>query len=316
MVSDTRDLAVIYLKGFCMGMADAVPGVSGGTIALITGIYERLIAAITAIEPDRIRRVLSGVRPRDRGTAWEALLEMDAFFLAALGVGVVTAVVAVTGAVEYAVHAYPVPTFGFFLGLIAASALVLADAVSLDTPGRVVAALFGFALAFVVSGEAAAGLGHSLPVVFFAGSIAVSAMILPGVSGSLILFILGQYTYMTETLSRVREGVVGLAGGGDIAAVFDPSVVAAVFIAGAVVGLFTVSHAVRYALEHARRATLAFLVALIVGALRAPLLRIDRALAETGRGWTPDVLAVVLGTALVGGAVVVLIERYLGGVDY
>ncbi len=316
MVSDIREWVVVYFKGFCMGMADAVPGVSGGTIALITGIYERLIAAITAIEPDRILQVLAGVRPRDRGAAWEALREMDFFFLVSLGVGIVTAVVAVTGAVEYAVHAYPVPTFGFFFGLIAASALVLYDTVSLDTPGRIAAAILGFSLAFVVSGEAAAGLDHSLPVVFFAGSIAVSAMILPGVSGSLILLILGQYTFMTETLSRVREGVTGLVRGGDLAAVFDPGVTAAVFVAGAVVGLFTIAHAVRYALEHAREATLAFLVALIVGALRAPLLRIGRALAETGRGWTPDVLAVVVGTALVGGVAVVLIERYLGGVDY
>ena len=316
MVDDIRELAVVYLKGFCMGMADAVPGVSGGTIALITGIYERLIAAITAIEPDRVLQVVAGVRPRDRGAAWAALEEMDALFLGALGVGVVTAVVAVTGAVEYAVHAYPVPTFGFFVGLIAASALVLAHTVSLDTPRRVAAALGGFALAFVVSGEAAAGLGHGLPVVFFAGSIAVSAMILPGISGSLILFILGQYTYMTETLGRVRDGVVGLVDGGDVAAVFDPAVVATVFVAGAVIGLFTVSHAVRYALEHARKATLAFLVALIVGALRAPFLRIDRALAETGRAWSPDVLAVVAATALAGGAVVILVERYLGGVDY
>lgn len=112
MATDIREWAVVYLKGFCMGMADAVPGVSGGTIALITGIYERLIGAITAIESDRILQVVSGVHPRDRNAAWEALEEMDALFLAVVGAGIVTAILTVTGAVDYAVHAYPIPRLG------------------------------------------------------------------------------------------------------------------------------------------------------------------------------------------------------------
>lgn len=141
-------------------------------------------------------------------------------------------------------------------------------------------------------------------------------MILPGISGSLILFILGQYTYMIETLARVRTGAIRLVQDGNTAVMFDSSMTALVFIAGAVVGLFTVAHAVRYALEHARQATLAFLVALIVGALRAPLLRIDAVLTQTGRGWTPNVLVMVCVMAIVGGAVVLLIERYLGDINY
>src|SRR6056297_2148773 len=88
---------IIYLKGICMGTADAVPGVSGGTIALVTGIYERLIGAITAVSPGRLREFLGVVVPGEtRADAWRAAREMDLVFLAVLGTGVVTAVITVT----------------------------------------------------------------------------------------------------------------------------------------------------------------------------------------------------------------------------
>ena len=217
MRTDPRALAVVYLKGFAMGTADAVPGVSGGTIAFITGIYERLIAALTAIGPGRVRATLAGVLPGRRDAAEAALREMDVPFLLALGSGMVTAIVFVTSSVEYAAEAHPLPTFGFFFGLIAASAVVLWENVSLDTRNRRVAAAAGFLLAFLVSGNAVSGLGHSPVVTFVAGSIAISAMILPGISGSLILLILGQYLFIVGTLSALREAVVGVVTGSESA---------------------------------------------------------------------------------------------------
>lgn len=306
----------IYLRGLCMGTADAIPGVSGGTIALITGIYERLIAAVTAVSPKRLLSILEGIRPSARERAYRALVEMDLIFLVTLVFGVGTAVVAVTSIVEAAVDHYPVPTFGFFLGLIAASAIVLAIDVALDTPRQIAAGAAGFLLAFFVSGQAATGLGHDLPVVFVAGAIAVSAMILPGISGSLLLLLLGQYTYLTGTVASLRETVVQVASGSDPSTLLAPATVSVVFVAGALVGLFTVAHAVRWALEHHRQATLAFLVALVAGALRAPLIQIGIALKESGRGWSPGVVAVVVGTAVVGAVVVVAVERYAGGIEY
>ncbi|MFB6129196.1 MAG: DUF368 domain-containing protein, partial [Salinigranum sp.] len=157
-----RRWLVVYLKGVCMGAADAVPGVSGGTIALITGIYERLIGAVTSITPARVWRVLSGVRPSERTEAVSSLFEMDGVFLFFLGAGIATAVVTVTRVLEVAINQVPVPTFGFFFGLIAASAVVLFGEVRFDTSGRIAAALAGFLLAFVVSGRAAANLGTGL----------------------------------------------------------------------------------------------------------------------------------------------------------
>lgn len=126
---------VVYLKGVSMGAADAVPGVSGGTIALITGIYERLIGAVTSITPGRIKRVLAGVVPGNRDDAIAAMREVDIGFLLTLGAGIATAIVTIMRVLEIAIEQQPVPTFGFFFGLIAASAVVLYAQVS--STGRV-----------------------------------------------------------------------------------------------------------------------------------------------------------------------------------
>lgn len=306
-----RAWVVVYLKGVCMGAADSVPGVSGGTIALIAGVYERLIGAITAINATRVRQFVSGFVPGSRHSAYAAFLEMDGVFLVVLGSGIITAVVTITRVLAVAIETLPVPTFGFFFGLIAASAVVLYSEVSLATRGRQVAAVAGFVLAFVVSGSAAASLGSGLVVTLVAGAIAVSAMILPGISGSLLLIILGQYEHMVGSLKAFVDALLGLVTGGSTTAVVEPGTTVAVFVAGAVVGLFTISHAVRRALEHYREATLAFLVSLIVGALRAPVVRVDDAVGQ----WTTEVVAVFVAAALVGGVLVVLLDRYAGVID-
>ena len=301
---------VVYLKGLCMGAADAVPGVSGGTIALVTGIYGRLIAAITAVSPARVSAVALGPLPGRRGRAVDALRAVDAGFLVALVAGVFTAIVTVTRVVHVGIQSAPVVTFGFFFGLIGASAWVLLSEVSLDSPRRVVAAVVGFLLAFVASGEAAAALGQGLPVTVLAGAIAVSAMILPGISGSLLLIILGQYEYMTGTLSAFVDALLAVPFGGPVAPVADAGTVVVAFVAGAFVGLFSVAHAVRWALERDRAATLAFLVALIVGALRAPVVRTTGRLAELGGAWTPTTVGVFVAAAVAGAFLVVVLERY------
>jgi len=126
-----RAFVGIYLRGLCMGAADAVPGVSGGTIALITGIYERLIAAITAVEPRRLRRIGSGIDPARRADAVDALRELDVGFLLAVGAGILTAVVTILRVVSVLLDVAPVGTYGFFFGLIGASAAVLYSEVSL-----------------------------------------------------------------------------------------------------------------------------------------------------------------------------------------
>ena len=298
----------VYLRGVCMGAADAVPGVSGGTIALITGIYDRFVAALTAIDPGRIRAVLSDLRRGDVRGVHETLVRMDAYFLAALGLGVVTAVLVVSRIVDVALEFIPGPTFAFFFGLIAASAVVLADEVALDTPGRVASAVAGFAAAFLVSGATASALGSGPLILFVTGAIAISAMVLPGISGSLLLLLLGQYEYLVGTLHDFVDALTRLADGGTVASVVDPGRVVAIFSAGALVGLFSVAHVIRFALERRREATLAFLVSLIVGALRAPA---ERILAETAR-WDAVAVGVLSAAAIIGAAVVLLFDHYAG----
>jgi len=301
----------VYLRGLAMGAADAVPGVSGGTIALITGIYDRLVTALTDVEPGRIAAVLRGLLRRDRATVADALRAMDAAFLVSLGLGVVSAVLVVSRVVEVALAEAPAATYAFFFGLIAASAVVLYETVAVDTPGRAVAALAGFLLAFFVAGATTGGLGDGPLFVFVTGAIAISAMVLPGISGSLILVVLGQYEYLVDTLHDFVDAVLSLVDGGSIGAAVDPGTVVATFVAGAVVGLFTVAHAIRFALDRWREATLAFLVSLIVGALRAPVERIADATTA------PDAaFAAVVGVAMVVGAAVVLAFDRYAGVEY
>jgi len=315
VMTTLRDLVGIYLRGLGMGAADAVPGVSGGTIALITGIYERLIGAITAVDPGRLRVVLGGLRAEGRPEALAALREIDTPFLLALGAGIATAVVTVLRVIAILLETNPVETYGFFFGLIGASAAVLYGDVSLSTRGRRAAAASGFLLAFLLSGYAAGALGSSLPVVFVAGGVAVSAMILPGVSGSLLLLMLGQYEYMSTALSRFTDALAGLLDGGATAAAVDTAVPVVTFMAGGVVGLLTIAHSVRWALDRYREATLAFLVSLIVGALRAPVEQTTLELVGAGLEWTPRIVGLFLLFAVGGAAAVLLVDRLAGGIE-
>ena len=294
-----RAWVIVYVKGFCMGTADAVPGVSGGTIALIVGIYERLVTAVAAIGPETIEP-LGRIHTPDGRTAFrDVLVEMDAPFLIVLGAGIMTAVITVLRVVDTAVEAYPAHTFAFFFGLIAASVVVLRGMVSFDTRGRIGAGALGFLLALVVAGEVAASGLHSPPILFLAGMVAIPAMILPGISGSLVLVIIGQYDYMAGALSAFVDALAGLAVGGELSAVVEPGIDVTAFMAGAVVGLLSVARAVKWALKSYRAATLTFLVALMAGGLRAPGDRIVRDLPATTEGLVGVVIAGLVGALLV-----------------
>jgi len=307
-----RSLLVVYLKGVCMGAADAVPGVSGGTIALITGIYERLIGAITAVTPERVVEVLAAPFPGHRDDARAAFLAIDGPFLLALGTGVLSAVLIATRALHVALESEPVLTFGFFFGLIAASAVVLRGQASLDTPGRIGAAVVGFLLAFLSAGRAAAALPSSPLVTVAVGAVAISAMVLPGISGSLILVILGQYEFLVARLTAFVDGLLGLVVGGSVESILDPAATVVAFLVGAVVGLFTVAHAVRWALVRYRYATLTFLVSLVVGGLRAPVVKAGEDLSA---GWTADAILAFGLAAVVGVLLVGVLEYYTDSIE-
>jgi putative membrane protein len=300
-----------------MGTADAVPGVSGGTIALIAGVYERLIAAVTAVTPGRFVDGVRTLTPLDGGISLDraaaVLEEVDGWFLIALLAGILSAVVVVTRIVDVANEAVPVLLFGFFFGLIAASGLILLRAVSIRTVSEVVAAVAGFTVAFVVSGYGAVLDDSGLLVVFGAGALAVSAMILPGISGSLVLVILSQYEKMSSVLSDFVDALAGVVTGESFGPVVDHGVVVATFVCGGLVGLFTISRLIRRALDANREVTLAFLVALVIGALRAPIVTLNG--EDYSVVWSTDTIGAFAGAAVVGAAVVLVLDWYAVDLD-
>jgi len=316
-IPPVREWGRTFLVGLFMGTADAVPGVSGGTIALIAGVYERLIAAITAVTPGRFLDGVRALTPLDGGISLDraaaVLEEVDGWFLIALLVGIMSAVIVVTRVVDVANEAAPVLLFGFFFGLIAASGVILLRAVSIRTVAEGVAALAGFVVAFVVSGYGEVLESGGLPVVFGAGALAVSAMILPGISGSLVLVILSQYERMSSTLSDFVDSLVGVVTGNGVAPVVDHGVVVVTFVCGGLVGLFTISRLIRRALDANREVTFAFLVALVIGALRAPIVTLNG--EEYGVVWSTDVVGAFAGAAVVGAAVVLVLDWYAVDID-
>ncbi|ERG89061.1 MAG: putative membrane protein [halophilic archaeon J07HX5] len=293
-----RASVIVYLKGLAMGAADAVPGISGGTIALITGIYGRLITAVTRLDP-RVITSLGDVRTGTGRAALTAQLRhMDVPFLLTLGTGIATAVVIVARGVEAAFASAPGLAYAFFFGLIGASAVVLYEQRWLTRPRLVIASGGGFVVAFVVAGATTSGgPGHGLLVLFVAGAIAVAGMVLPGISGAFLLLLLGQYEYLAETLNTFVDGLT--AG-----VIRKTAVDITAFVAGASIGLFTVAYVVRWALERSRAATLAFLLSLMLGALRLPVEEVDTAV----RTWTPVTTGAVLGVAVLGASVGLLMN--------
>jgi putative membrane protein len=309
--SDPRELLGVYLRGLAMGSADTVPGVSGGTIALVTGIYERLIAAITAVDVGALRSAWQLHRPAGRAAFLDLVERADVPFLGALGLGVATAVVTVAQVMSRLVDAYPAVTFAAFFGLIAASAVVLYDEVDVFEPRRLAVAVCGVVVAALVGGRVGLNGSHGPVIVFVAGTVAVSAMVLPGLSGAFLLILLGQYEYMLGKLKAFTGAIPALADGGSLDAVIEPGTDVVVFVGGAVVGLLTVAYVVRWALARYRVATLTFLVSLMVGGLRVPGQRVLASLDPTPGG----VAAVVLA-GLLGAAGVLALDRYTDDLDY
>ncbi len=310
VVVDRLELLRAYGYGLCMGTADALPGVSGGTVALLLGFYGRLIAAVTAFTPWRAVDILQGYRAEQRPRAREALLELDLGFLLPLGVGMATAVVLIADIVSSLAKSHPVAMFGFFTGLIAASAITLGRNLTFTTPGHAVTAIAGAGLALLVAADLVTLPGSGPTVIVVAGAIAVSAMILPGISGSLILILLGQYVFLSSELSAFVRAIGDLLGDGSLAAVVDPGTTVVLFVAGGVVGLLSIARVVRAAMARRRELTFVFLVSLVAGSTPAPLTNIGQTHA-----WTTETITLTAAWAIVGAVALFGLEYLVGGFE-
>lgn len=277
----------IYLRGLAMGAADVVPGVSGGTVAFLTGIYERLLEAIRAVHP-RLWRLR---RERGWGALWQAV---DGNFLSLLVAGIVTSIVSLARIITWALAEHRILLMAFFFGLILASILYLLRLLRPLRGGAWFCLVLGCGVALGVVGLNPMTLPATLPWLFCGGAIAICAMILPGVSGSFLLLLLGLYEPVltaVRDLDAVRLGV---------------------FMAGCVTGLLSFSHALGWLLRHWRQPTLALLTGFLLGSLalvwpwRLPegtLLSPLQYAAETGLAsqWPVALLVTAGGFAMVMG---------------
>lgn len=287
----------VFLRGMLMGAADVVPGVSGGTMAFITGIYDRLVGAIAAFDLQLLRLLRRG----DWRGAWA---HVDASFLLTLLAGILASVVSLAHAITRLLEQQPLLLWSFFSGLICASALLLVRRVSRWHGAARVGLVAGAALALAIGLSPALSL-PALPLSFFlAGSLAICAMILPGISGSFILVLLGLYPAVLGAVRDLQWLTLLL------------------FAGGAGCGLLLFSRLLHHLLARHHAATLATLTGFLVGSLpllwpwKAPpagdamrlLLPWDYA-ARVGDPQWPACLLL----ALCGIAVVWLIERRWGG---
>ena len=232
----------VYLSGVLMGAADVVPGVSGGTIAFIVGVYDRLINALSGVNKASLAMLFKG----DVKALWR---HFDGGFLLPLGAGVVTSIFLLAGLITHLLAVYPSYLWSFFFGLILASAYFLINQISgfswRHFFGLIVGVAVGASLSLLVPTQ----LNTSYVMVFFSGMIAICAMILPGISGSFLLLMMGMYGFI---LSAVKSM--------DFAVIFT-------FAVGALIGLLTFSKILHYLLNHVRSMTLSFLTGVMLGAL-------------------------------------------------
>ena len=239
----------IALKGAAMGMAEVVPGVSGGTIAFVTGIYERLLESITAFHP----KLLSLYKTGGIRAVW---LEIQGPFLLNLLIGMAVGLGVGVFAITYFLETFPPIIWAFFFGLILASAWYIGRMVSPWSITSVLAILVGFGVALaIVMGTPGQG-NTSLWFVFLSGVIAISALLLPGISGSFILLLLGMYSYIVPTVKSA------LSGGGS-----EDYMVIITFALGCLTGLATFSRFLSWLFKRFPQPTLALLTGFMLGSL-------------------------------------------------
>lgn len=292
-----RKLIEIYLKGIFMGLADIIPGVSGGTIAFITGIYERLITAIKSLNPMvLVYGLLMPFNSKYSRKFKENLKAMDLKFLLILLFGISTAFMGASKVILIALNNFPTYTYSFFFGLILASAIMIYEQVENLEFKTILTGSLGFVFAFLLVGQETVQFSHTIPMVFVSGMIAICAMILPGISGSFMLLFLGQYEYMLEALQNFSTQY--------------PVLIA--FIIGALIGLLSFTRVLSYLFKTHKSLIVAVLVGLMLGALRLPasrILYISQYYPSLPFSWNFLTISLTLLSGIIGIVVVFKLEE-------
>ncbi len=232
----------VFLRGMLMGAADIVPGVSGGTMAFITGIYDTLLGSIRAVDLTCLKLLLRG----DIRGAW---YHVNGSFLLALLAGIATSILSLARLISWLLEQHPVPLWAFFFGLILSSALVLLRQVGAWNSPRLASLLAGVSIAALIALSPVVNMEFGLAGVFLSGFVAICAMILPGISGSFILVLLGMYGTVLMALKSLDIGFI------------------AVFAVGAAAGLMSFSRLLHYLLHRFHAGTMALLTGFLFGSL-------------------------------------------------
>ena len=233
-----------------MGAADVIPGVSGGTIAFITGIYDQLIGSINSINAEAVKLFFTGKFKE----FWK---HINGTFLLSLFCGILFSVVALAGLMQYLLESHPIQTWAFFFGLIVASSLFILRGIEGWNLKAVIFLILGIGLGVTVCTLSPTTTPDALWFIFLSGAIAICAMILPGISGSFILLILGKYKFIMEAITGLTTGQ----------AVGENLVILGVFAVGAVCGIIAFSRILNWLLSRYHKQTLLVLAGFIIGSL-------------------------------------------------
>lgn len=234
---------IVALKGFGMGAANVVPGVSGGTIALLTGIYSDIVGALNAVtEKETWKSLLHG-----RFREFWRLIKGD--FLVALLVGVLLSVFSLAKLVTWCLTYYPILTWAFFFGLILASAVVMVRGIKDFRGVDLIPAVIGLALGLVICTMSPTKTTDDIWFIFLCGAISICAMILPGISGSFILLVMGKYHYIMQAITDLNWPVIIMFG------------------VGCVVGILAFAKLLHWLLARWERQTMLVLLGFVFGSL-------------------------------------------------
>ncbi|NBW37393.1 MAG: DUF368 domain-containing protein [Cytophagia bacterium] len=236
------DYILLYLKGIAMGAADVIPGVSGGTVAFISGIYDELLNSIKAIDADAIK-LLFRLRIVD---FWK---KINGNFLITLFAGIITSLLSLAKLMTHLLQTQPILIWSFFFGLILVSAPLVLREIKHWTAGAVVSFIIGVVVAYYITVVTPTESPNNLFFIFFSGALAICAMILPGISGAFILLLIGKYQYMITALIEFNIPIV------------------LVFISGCLIGIISFSRLLSWVLNKYHSIAVAVLAGFMIGSL-------------------------------------------------
>ena len=246
----------LVVRGLGMGAADVVPGVSGGTIAFITGIYEELVETISNLKLGLIKTW----RKEGFKAMWE---EMNGNFLAAIFMGVIISFVSLAKLLQYLLENHEVLLWSFFFGLILASVWLVGKTIEKWNTTSIIGFIVGTAVAFGITLLAPAGESENLGFMFLSGALAICAMILPGISGSFILLLLGAYATVINNIAGLLDSLKAKEWG----ELMDHGLLLGIFALGCLFGLIAFSKVLNAAFKKAKNLIIAILTGFLLGSL-------------------------------------------------